>query len=125
MSRVAFLDHSFHKKTGSSQFFIDLLRERYTVDVFHLPEDPRQLLEQVSDSGYQCYVLWQTEFCAPYFLLKGQKVLCVPMYDGVAGLPDMYWAMLQKSPFVCFSQELYRFLRGKNIEAYYLSLIHI
>ena len=30
--RIAYIDHSYHQKTGSTSFFLDFLRELGTVD---------------------------------------------------------------------------------------------
>lgn len=116
---IAFLDHPFHQKTRSSNFFIDLLKEDHDVDVFYVEDDPRDLVRLVADRGYELVVCWQTEYCAPYFLMRGMRVLCIPMFDGVAKMPDIYWQSMRQARFINFSRSLHNKLTSLGIESYH------
>jgi hypothetical protein len=117
--KVAFLDHPFHQKTGSSNFFVDFISEDFDVDVFYYEPDPRAVMREIAQAGYDIVVCWQTEFCAPYFLMRGLRVVCIPMYDGVANAPDSYWLAMRQARFINFSRVLHRRLQGLGIESYH------
>jgi hypothetical protein len=105
--KVAFLDHYFHKKTRSSNFFVDLLRGEYDVEVVYLDDDPRSQLLALADSDVDLFVCWQTEYACPFLLLRGKRVVCIAMYDGVATVPDWYWAPMVQARFLNFSRHLH------------------
>jgi len=118
-TKVAFIDHPFHRKTRSSNFFVSLLSERFAVHIFYLEPDPRPMMQEIADSDYDLIVCWQTEFCAPYFLLRGKRVVCIPMYDGVENAPDWYWLAMRQARFVNFSETLHQRHRSLGIESTY------
>ncbi|GLQ54970.1 glycosyltransferase [Devosia nitrariae] len=115
---LAFIGHPFHTKTRSNNFFIEILKREFDVHVFYIEPDPRALMEEIANAGYELVVCWQTEFCAPYFLMRGLRVVCVPMFDGVERAPDWYWLTMRQARFISFSQELHRNLRRLNLESY-------
>lgn len=117
--KIAFLDHPFHRKTRSSHFFADLLSETFEVHTFYVPDDPRAIMQEIGDSSYDIVVCWQTEVCAPYLLMRGKRVVCIPMYDGVANVPAWYWMTMRQARFISFSKKLHERLRGLGIESYY------
>ena len=80
---VIFIDLESHKGTGSAQFFVDLLRRRFNVDVCYVSSrrDPRMPTKQVV-AKYDVVVYWQvtpSNYRARYF---GKPTIYVPMYDG-------------------------------------------
>ncbi|GLQ18653.1 glycosyltransferase [Maritalea porphyrae] len=115
--KIAFLDLPFHRKTRSSSFFVELLSEEFEVDVFYVDTDPRATLQELAQSSYETIICWQTEFAAPYFLLVGKRVVCVPMYDGVATAPDWYWTAMAQARFVCFSTTLHNRLKRLGLDS--------
>jgi len=117
--RVAFLDHPFHRKTKSSNFFLEILEREFKVDVYYIESDSRDLLQIIVSKDYDTIVCWQTEYCAPYLLAKGQRVVCIPMYDGVANAPDIYWTSIRQARFINFSQAIHHRLLDLDIESYY------
>lgn len=84
--RVLFIDYEAHKASGSSAFFVELLRRRFDVDqVFvrskHSPEMP----ERGHVAGYDCVVCWQVMPSNMRALSYGKPLVYVPMYDGETG----------------------------------------
>ena len=80
------MDYETHKASGSSAFFVDLLRRRFDVDhVFvrskHSPEMP----ERVHVAGYDCVVCWQVMPSNMRAWSYGKPLVYVPMYDGETG----------------------------------------
>lgn len=117
---VAFIDHPFHRRTKSSKFFIDLLSEEFDVHTYYPEPDPRALMKEIVDSGYDLAICWQTEYFAPYLLMRGLRVVCIPMYDGVANAPAAYWLAMRQARFLNFSQRLHSRHRELGIETYYI-----
>lgn len=117
--KIAFLDHPFHRKTKSSNFFVTILEQDFHVDIYYIESDSRDLLQIIASKDYDTIICWQTEYCAPYLLAKGQRVVCIPMYDGVANAPDIYWTSMRQARFISFSQAIHRKLLDLEIESYY------
>ena len=117
---IAFLDHPFHRKTKSSNFFVEMLSKEFEVHVFYLEGDPREMMREIADSNYETIICWQTEFCAPYFLMRGKRVVCIAMYDGVANAPDWYWLPMRQARFVNFCKALHRKHAALGIETLYV-----
>lgn len=117
--KIAFLDHPFHRKTKSSNFFVKILEQDFLVDTYYIESDSRDLLQIIVSKDYDTIVCWQTEYCAPYLLAKSQRVVCIPMYDGVANAPDIYWTSMRQARFFSFSQAIHRKLLDLDIESYH------
>lgn len=86
MAKILFIDLDSHRATGSSAFFVDLLRRRFEVDVVyvssrHSPEMPKANL--IAD--YDCVVCWQVTPSNMRALSYGKPIIYVPMYDGETG----------------------------------------
>jgi hypothetical protein len=107
--KVLFVDHTFHKQTRSSNFFLDLLREWFpVVDCLHIDlEDEECFGELAASRNFDLVVLWQLDFLAPAFLQAGYPTIVVPMYDGSANFPFEHWISMQRAFIVCFSRSLY------------------
>lgn len=106
--KILFVDHVFHEKTRSSEFFRVLLQRSFDVrTLFVDPEDPTQLLDSIGDIQEDLVVLWQMDYLAPIFLAMGMRVVVVPMYDGSANMPDVHWVWSSKARFVNFSRRLH------------------
>lgn len=110
MKRLLFVDHDFHGKTRSHEFFLRLLETRFEVSYVALsplePFDPRAL-----DRPCDVALLWQMDFLAPHFLARDIPTVVCPMYDGSAGLPDLHWVALRRARFVNFSYALHNAVR--------------
>jgi hypothetical protein len=77
------------------------------------------MMREIADSDYELIVCWQTEFCAPYFLLRGKRVVCVPMFDGVENVPNWYWLAMRQARFINFCQSLHLRHKSLGIESIY------
>lgn len=118
-TKIAFLDHPFHRKTRSSHFFAEMLSDEFEVHTFYVQDDPRAIMQEVGDSDYDIVVCWQTEVCAPYLLMRGKRVICIPMFDGVAHAPDWYWQAMRQARFISFSKKLHERLKKLGMESFY------
>jgi hypothetical protein len=115
--RTALVDQSFHIKTGSSVFLRDLLRRLGTVDHFFVDVND---LAEIADGNYDVTILFQTEFCAPYFLARGKRTVIVPMYDACAHMPEAYWRAMAGARVVSFCRRLHVRMSECGLESIYL-----
>lgn len=117
MRKALFVDHSFHRKTRSTDFFIEILSNRFLVDVYYVEPAGRpdeRLLAAVAD--VDVVVLWQMDFLAPVILAVGKPVVVVPMFDGSGGMPDIHWLFAKKARFLNFSMVLNERIRMAGCE---------
>jgi hypothetical protein len=107
--KLLFVDHAFHQKTRSSNFFLELLRRNFRqVEVEHIDIDHDTEFEALHRAlSHDLVVLWQVDFLAPAFLAAGYPTVVVPMYDGSANLPHEHWLAMSDASLVCFSRTLH------------------
>lgn len=100
------IDHIFHQRTRSSDFFFDILRLDFDIDVRYI--DPEGTVSMDIFKGEHEYCLiWQLDFVAVDFILENKKVIVVPMYDGSGSLPSAHWTLLKQASFINFSLDLH------------------
>lgn len=106
--KILFVDHIFHQKTRSSEFFRSLLKRFFDVRTIYVdPDDPARLLEGLGEGTRDLVVLWQMDYLAPIFLAMGLRVVVIPMYDGSANMPDVHWLWAKQARFVNFSRQIH------------------
>lgn len=107
--KILFLDHAFHKKTKSSNFFLALIKDNFdSVDVAYIDtESPSELKAFRSQRIHDLVILWQLDYLAPLFLAAGYRTVVVPMYDGSANMPYEHWIGMSGASFVSFSRTLH------------------
>jgi hypothetical protein len=117
--KALFVDHAFHQKTRSSDFFIDIVRRGFEVEVYHLtPEDRPDPGVLAAAADADVVLLWQMDFLAPVFRAMGKPTVVIPMYDGSAAMPDLHWAFATGARFFNFSlclNERIRLLGGETM----------
>jgi len=118
--KIAFLDQTFHKETGSALFFVKLLERIGTVQSFFVAGGGASGLVEIADADFDLIVLWQTDFCAPYFLARGKRTVIIPMYDGCARIPEVYWRAMSQARAVSFSSALHNKLTACGIDSLYV-----
>lgn len=107
MKKALFIDHEFHKKTRSSDFFVDILRATFLIETYYLTPENRPdegVLAAVADADV--VILWQMDFLAPVFLSMGKPVIVIPMFDGSGGMPEIHWLFAHKARFFNFCLSL-------------------
>lgn len=107
--KILFLDHAFHKKTKSSNFFLGLIKDNFdSVDVEYIDtESPSEIKALRSQRIHDLVILWQLDYLAPLFLAAGYRTVVVPMYDGSANMPYEHWIGMSGASFVSFSRTLH------------------
>jgi Glycosyl transferases group 1 len=120
--KIACIGHSHHRKTGSSNFFLGLLKELAAVDVYWdegwLGKDNLDFREILS-RGYDVTVLYQTERHAKFLSDSGRRVVFVPMYDSCLPFSESFWRELTHIEILCFCRTLFEQLQGWGLHAKY------
>jgi hypothetical protein len=108
MTKLLFIDHVFHQKTRSSEFFKEFLRQHFEVEEIYIdPLAPLKSIAQACNARADFVLIWQLDFLAPIFLSAGYKTIAVPMYDGSANMPDLHWMWAHQARFINFSRRLH------------------
>jgi hypothetical protein len=123
MKKVAFIGLTFHRKTKSSQFFIDILNKYYEVDIFwdfeENPEDGSS--KNALHDNYDIIIYWQI---MPYIVKiknsKCQNIILIPMYDQIAVYNFDIFVKYAKYKFISFSKYLHEELLKFNLNSLYL-----
>lgn len=112
MKKIVFVDHGFHRKTKSSAFFIDVLRNRFDVEILYLsPEGVVGADVLEASARADLVVLWQMDFLAPVFLAQGKPTIVIPMYDGSGGQGELHWLMAKGARQINFSLAMHHRVR--------------
>ena len=93
--RIAFFDHSYHKKTRSSDFITKLLGEIGNVRVFYDETwrgGTHPLNEDFNETDYELIVVWQVDNIPSLLSGRHPNVLFVPMDDSMLRGNQFHWS---------------------------------
>lgn len=113
---VAFLANSFHlKRTGSANFFIELLSQFFG-PVSVIPH--KEAWAELPKKKWDLIVVWQHRYPPEELEAFGaDRVVLVPMYDDTP-LDESFWGKYGKFKVFCFSSTLERILVSYGLEAW-------
>lgn len=118
--KILYVGHSFHQKTLSTKFFIDILKDNFVVDfIWTLPSSVKfELKEEIFDNNYKALIFFQV-IPEVSFLKKliCKNIILIPMYDNNLKISYLEWAKYKDFKFINFSKSLYQkldFLGLKN-----------
>jgi hypothetical protein len=108
MEKVAYIGHSYHLKTKSTEFFINLLKQHYQVDC--IADDSwsggqKPVLDRIDDS-YNAVVFFQMISRQAIKNLKCKNIIYVPMYDQSGDYNNAHWYHFRNLKVICFSDNL-------------------
>jgi Glycosyl transferase family 2/Glycosyl transferases group 1 len=117
--KIAFIDHSYHKKTLSTTFLTKLLFPDADVDTWwdqSWAGEQSQYLDDIESRDYDLVIVCQMELVARELALRARRdrslrVLFVPMWDSCRGLGEDYWRDLDAVKILSFSRALHERLR--------------
>ena len=75
-----FIDHEYHKRTGSAKFFLDIVRKSFKVDEHYYRHYYRTQAEKVA-ADYDGVIIWEFPISRNKFFFREKKNVFVPMYD--------------------------------------------
>lgn len=112
MKRAAFIDHSFKKVSRSSEFFMDILRREYEVDIYwddSWKNLPGVDLAEIGSKKYDLVVFFQAIRVTSKDLKKNNihNVVFVPMYDDAQYVNKEFWVQLKPYKFINFSKKMH------------------
>lgn len=123
LGKLAFIDHSFHSKTKSNRFLIDLLSEHYDVDAYFdrsWQGGDKVDIEALS-TKYENFVFFQVIYKREYMkCIRNKNIVYVPMYDQVRKKDKKYWKGCRHYKVLCFCKELFNKLSGYGLTAKYV-----
>lgn len=119
---ILFLGHSYHEKTRSNLFFINMLKDRY--DITHIYFDPYEGIYYGDYNKEKCYdilILWQImlERQEIFERFKFSKGILVPMYDAVVYEKNMNWLQYCDFKILCFSKTIFDLLAKSEFDTHY------
>lgn len=121
--RVGFVDHAYHQRTRSSEFFkSEVLAgheiEEWWDDRWHSGKSPDA--REIAERDYDCVVVWQAEEIALTLTSLGARnIVFVPMWDGAHALPDSYWTRLVGVRIVSFCHALHERVQALGLPSLY------
>lgn len=124
MKTLLFLDLEFHKRTASTDFIVELLKEKYEIVKVYYSLDSKMIStgdnfdsEKIYDAIVFCQVF-------PYdFIVSKFKFICpifFPMYDGCLNITNEQWRDLSDFLIISFSKTLFIKLMELNLNVRYL-----
>lgn len=107
--KILFIDHQFHTKTKSSNFFLKILADAFGApDIEHVDvQNDRRIIALEQPRKHDIVIIWQLDFLAPAFLAAGYRTVVIPMYDGSANMPFEHWLAMTGASFLNFSRTLH------------------
>lgn len=126
--RLAFVDHSFHKKTRSGDFLRELFATEYQVidvwdDSWKRDGAPFPV-DDINRGGFSRVFFFQTLPDIEVLRRIGTPMVWAPMYDSVVQWDRKgdFWLALMDLPMkiLCFCRTLYDILHGRGLECLYV-----
>jgi glycosyltransferase involved in cell wall biosynthesis len=110
MKKIAFWGYESHKKTGSTDFLINLLNKKYEVDIlWSLPNSHKYdgNHQKLINQNYHAIVIFQIfPAISDLKLLKCPNIILVPMYDNDLTITYSTWSNYHAYKFISFSKIL-------------------
>lgn len=121
--KLVFVGHSYHQKTKSSAFLIDLLKRFYHVEVISDESWLGKPFPDMSfvDERYLGVVFFQT--LPPKKILRtihNDNLIHFPMFDASGDFDLNYWDQYRDLKMINFSKTLHDRLQGWGLESLYL-----
>lgn len=125
LKKAAFIDHSFHQKTKTSDFFKDIISKKYDITVIwdnSWKNKYENYINKIKANDYQTIFFWQSILPAKSLeRLSCENIIWIPMYDQEANKPLHYYLPYLKLniKIISFSKVLYRRFKKIGFNVYY------
>jgi glycosyltransferase involved in cell wall biosynthesis len=124
--KIGIIDHSYHAKTVSSSFFIDLLKDKAQLEIFHDSTwngGKRLSPAFLGGEKLDALILWQVFYYYKPSLLnkiRCNRIFLVPMADDAHSVPDHYLKKYVNCSIISFSRYFHeRFINLGMDSRYY------
>lgn len=123
--KVAFIAHSYHKKTHSYDFIVDYLKEFFEVDILFEEEwkTGKKFEWENFDDSYKAVVIFQMfpDTKEEFDKIKNKNIIYMPMYDHVVGYWNFSkWYLCKNAKIVSFSSTLHKMLTRWGFNSTYI-----
>lgn len=111
MKHLLFIGHTYHQKTKSADFVLEMLEEKYDVQKFYINPDKDNINKFSIFNGakFDIIVLWQImpniDELKSY--ISAEHWVFFPMYDGVPSRLDTIWYEYRDTQIINFSKTLH------------------
>ena len=123
--KIAIIDHSYHYKTISSNFFLNILTKIGSVTVFWDSQwngGKPHSLTKIDNQQFDMLIIWQVMiYYNPNRLKKlhCKNIIIVPMFDDIHADPDRLFMKFEAFRFLCFCNSLHLRLNKLGIISRY------
>jgi glycosyltransferase involved in cell wall biosynthesis len=122
MDKIIIVGHSYHQKTKSNSFIIELLNQKYDVELLY--DDSWSTGEEPDvsfiDERYKAVIFWQNISVKMLSSITCKNIIFFPMYDAVYHVGDDYWYNFRNLKIICFSYTLYKKLEKLSFNTIYI-----
>ena len=121
MKHILLICHKDHLISGSVGFIKNLFEDHFDVDVVTDNMSLQNIKPLCKTHSNSVFVLWQTEYMAPWLLSKGLKVVTFLMYDGCGSAPKSYFKILDRTYLFNFSKKLHKICMDAGVTSHELT----
>lgn len=122
--RILFIDHSYHTKTKSADFFVEFLKRigHLTIELDDCWQDGIIRKNYISIvNNYDLVIVWQLpEVIRHIAEFYTGNLVFIPMYDAAHTLSRHFWKRLKNVKIVCFSAAM-----KARCSSYHLDTFHL
>lgn len=111
--KIGVIDHSYHHKTISPTFFINLLKQFGSVTIMWDSQwngGKFPAFSKINNEGFDILILWQIMiYHHPEKLkkLNCRQIIIIPMFDDIHADPDSLFLRFSDFRFICFCRSLH------------------
>ncbi len=121
--KIAFIAHSYHKKTRSCDFMVDYLKEFFEVElIFDEEWETGQKINWINfDENYKAIIIWQMFPKEEDFSkIVNRNIIYFPMYDQVENWHFNQWLLCKDIKIVSFSSTIHKKIQKWGLKSIYL-----
>ena len=125
MKKLLYIRHSYHSKTKSNDFLVDLLRTNYDVFIFDIDpytHDTESRLKELRIKEVDVLLLFQLPISGNLLkkYIEFKKGIFFPMYDGAPSRKDDIWLSWKDFNIINFSKTLHDELLNMGFSTFYI-----
>lgn len=122
---MLYIRHSFHSKTKSNDFLIEILKEYYDITVYDIDpytQDDEIMLKQIPIKDVDVLLLFQLPISGDLLkkYINFKKGVFFPMYDGAPSRNDQIWLSWKDFNIINFSKTLHNELLQMGFSSFYI-----
>ena len=122
---MLYIRHSFHSKTKSNDFLIEILKEYYDITVYDIDpytQDDEIMLKQIPIKDVDVLLLFQLPISGDLLkkYINFKKGIFFPMYDGAPNRNDSIWLSWKDFNIINFSKTLHNELLQMGFSSFYI-----